>query len=119
MRSEKDFRGAVWSGDWAPLEGHDARPGTRGRRGGPRVGGCWDGVLPTRHNAGYRASGAAVIVDVDVLSLSEELRLLVEAAEERGRVRASRLAEVLEPLELDELETRVGVSASSRSARSR
>jgi RNA polymerase primary sigma factor len=46
-----------------------------------------------------------VIVDVDVLSLSEELRVLLESAEERGRVRASRLSEVLEPLELNPLET--------------
>jgi RNA polymerase primary sigma factor len=45
-----------------------------------------------------------VIVDVDVLLESEELRVLVETAEERGRVRASRLGEVLEPLELGELE---------------
>ena len=41
----------------------------------------------------------------------------VEAAEERGRVRASRLAEVLEPLELNALESE-SVFASSRSARS-
>jgi RNA polymerase primary sigma factor len=46
-----------------------------------------------------------VIVETDILLLSEELRLLVEAAEERGRIRASRLAEVLEPLELDVLES--------------
>jgi RNA polymerase primary sigma factor len=46
----------------------------------------------------------ALIVETDVLGLSEELRLLVEAAEERGRLRASRLAEVLEPLELNPLE---------------
>jgi len=45
-----------------------------------------------------------VIVDVDILTISDDLRLLVEAAEERGRVRASRLAEVLEPLELNPLE---------------
>jgi RNA polymerase primary sigma factor len=45
-----------------------------------------------------------VIVETDVLGLSEELRLVVEAAEERGRLRASRLAEVLEPLELNALE---------------
>ena len=46
-----------------------------------------------------------MIVDFDVLSLSDELRVLLEAAEERGRVRASRLAEVLEPLELNGLES--------------
>ncbi len=46
-----------------------------------------------------------MIVDVDVLSLSDELRVLLESAEERGRVRASRLSEVLEPLELNPLET--------------
>ena len=45
-----------------------------------------------------------MIVETDVLGLSEDLRLLVEAAEERGRLRASRLAEVLEPLELNPLE---------------
>jgi len=60
-------------------------------------------VFPTRHNAAYRALGL-VIVETDVLGLSEELRLVVEAAEERGRLRASRLAEVLEPLELNPLE---------------
>jgi RNA polymerase primary sigma factor len=46
-----------------------------------------------------------VIVDVDILTISEELRLLVEASEEHGRVRMSRLTEVLEPLELNALET--------------
>jgi RNA polymerase primary sigma factor len=45
-----------------------------------------------------------VIVDADILFESEELRLLVEASEERGWLRASQLAEVLEPLDLDELE---------------
>jgi RNA polymerase primary sigma factor len=45
-----------------------------------------------------------MIVETDVLGLSEELRLLVEAAEERGRMRTSRLAQVLEPLELNPLE---------------
>jgi len=46
-----------------------------------------------------------VIVDADILTISEELRLLVEASEEHGRVRMSRLTEVLEPLELNALET--------------
>jgi RNA polymerase primary sigma factor len=45
-----------------------------------------------------------VIVDVETVLENEELRRLVEVAEERGRVRASQLTEVLEPLELDELE---------------
>jgi RNA polymerase primary sigma factor len=45
-----------------------------------------------------------LIVDVDILLLSADLQLLVDAAEERGRVRASELAEVLEPLQLDALE---------------
>ena len=45
-----------------------------------------------------------MIADVDIVLESEELRRLVEAAEERGRLRSSQLAEVLEPLELDELE---------------
>jgi len=61
-------------------------------------------LLPTRHNVAYRAS-SAVIVETDILGLSEELRLLVDAAEERGRLRASLLAEVLEPLELNPLES--------------
>jgi RNA polymerase primary sigma factor len=45
-----------------------------------------------------------VIVDVESVLESEELRRLFEAAEEHGRLRESQLAEVLEPLELDELE---------------
>ncbi len=45
-----------------------------------------------------------MIVEEDVLLQSEELRQLVEAAEERGRLRSSRLSEVLEPLELGELQ---------------
>ena len=46
-----------------------------------------------------------MIVDVDVLLEGEELRALVEVAEERGRVRQSQLNEVLEPLQLDALES--------------
>src|SRR5580765_5513866 len=48
--------------------------------------------------------GRPVIVDVESVLESEELRRLFEAAEEHGRLRESQLAEVLEPLELDELE---------------
>ena len=44
-------------------------------------------------------------VEVDILLLSVELQRLVEAVEEAGRVRQSELNEVLEPLELDPLET--------------
>ena len=46
-----------------------------------------------------------MIVDAERLLESEELALLVEIAEERGRVRASQLNEVLEPLQLDQLES--------------
>jgi RNA polymerase primary sigma factor len=46
-----------------------------------------------------------VIVDAERLLESEELARLVEIAEERGRVRASQLHEVLEPLQLDQLES--------------
>ncbi len=71
-----------------------------------------DAVLPTfRHNIDYRAwpfatrSGdLALIVDVDIVLASDELRALVEIGEERGRIRQSQLNEVLEPLRLDLLE---------------
>ncbi len=46
-----------------------------------------------------------MIVDAERLLESEELALLVEIAEERGRVRASQLNEALEPLQLDQLES--------------
>ncbi len=46
-----------------------------------------------------------MIVDVERLLESEDLARLVEVAEERGRVRASQLDEVLEPLQLDALES--------------
>src|SRR4051794_515886 len=51
-----------------------------------------------------RERGRAVVVDVESVLESEELSRLFEAAEERGALRESQLAEVLEPLELDELE---------------
>ena len=51
-----------------------------------------------------RERGRAVIVDVESVLESEELRRLFEAAEERGRRARVAAAEVLEPLELDELE---------------
>ena len=41
----------------------------------------------------------------DILLLSEDLQRVVEGAEERGNVRQSELNEVLEPLQLDPLET--------------
>jgi RNA polymerase primary sigma factor len=46
-----------------------------------------------------------MIVDVERLFEGEELARLVEVAEERGRVRASQLDELLEPLQLDALES--------------
>ncbi len=46
-----------------------------------------------------------MIADADILAASEELRRLVEVSEERGRMRQSRLSEVLEPMRLDALET--------------
>jgi RNA polymerase primary sigma factor len=46
-----------------------------------------------------------VTVEADILLLSDELRQLVEAAEERGSLTHAELNEVLEPLQLDALET--------------
>ena len=46
-----------------------------------------------------------MIVDAERLLEGEELARLVEVAEERGRVRVSQLNEVLEPLQLDQLES--------------
>jgi RNA polymerase primary sigma factor len=46
-----------------------------------------------------------VIVDVERLLEGEELARLVEVAEERGRVRQSQLNELLEPMQLDALES--------------
>jgi RNA polymerase primary sigma factor len=46
-----------------------------------------------------------VIVDAEIFAASDELKHLVEVAEEHGRVRQSQLAAVLEPLRLDLLET--------------
>src|SRR3954447_24451339 len=46
-----------------------------------------------------------VATETDILLLSDDLRLLVEAAEERGSVLQSELNDVLEPLNLDPLET--------------
>jgi len=43
-------------------------------------------------------------VENDILLLSEELRQLIEGAEERGTLRQSELNDVLEPLQLDALE---------------
>ena len=44
-------------------------------------------------------------VDIDILLLSDDLQQLIEGAEERGTLRQSELNEVLEPLQLDPLET--------------
>src|SRR6516225_4104872 len=71
------------------------------------------GTGTTQHNAAYRAPAErrdfrradGVIVDAERLLEHEELARLVEVAEERGRVRASQLNEVLEPLQLDALES--------------
>ena len=46
-----------------------------------------------------------VTSEPDILLLTEDLQRLVEGAEERGNVRQSELNEVLEPLQLDPLET--------------
>ena len=43
--------------------------------------------------------------ETDILLLSDDLRQLVDAAEERGNLRQSELNEVLEPLDCDPLET--------------
>jgi RNA polymerase primary sigma factor len=45
-----------------------------------------------------------LVPEADILQLSDELRRLVEACEERGSVLQSELTDVLEPLALDELE---------------
>jgi RNA polymerase primary sigma factor len=46
-----------------------------------------------------------VTTDIDILLFSEDLRQLVDGAEERGNVLQSELNDVLEPLSLDALET--------------
>jgi len=46
-----------------------------------------------------------VTPDTDILLLSDDLQQLIDGAEERGNVRQSELNEVLEPLQLDPLET--------------
>src|SRR3954454_11681096 len=52
-----------------------------------------------------RSEGIRVTTEPDILLLSEDLQRLVEGAEERGNIRQSELNEVLEPLQLDPLET--------------
>src|SRR6266404_6363318 len=52
-----------------------------------------------------RRNRTRVIGEPDILLLSEDLQRLVEGGEERGNVRQSELNEVLEPLQLDPLET--------------
>jgi len=46
-----------------------------------------------------------VATETDILLLSDDLRQLVDAAEERGSLLQSELNDVLEPLSLDPLET--------------
>ena len=46
-----------------------------------------------------------VTVDIDTLLLGEDLRQLIEASEQHGSLRQSELNDVLEPLELDPIET--------------
>jgi RNA polymerase primary sigma factor len=46
-----------------------------------------------------------VATETDILLFSDDLRQLVDAAEERGNVLQSELNDVLEPLSLDALET--------------
>jgi RNA polymerase primary sigma factor len=48
---------------------------------------------------------SAVATDTDILLWSEELRQLVDAAEERGSLLQSELNDILEPLGLDPIET--------------
>jgi RNA polymerase primary sigma factor len=63
------------------------------------------------HGARTFASGrkrpyrGQVTVESDILFLSDDLRQLVEASEERGSVLQSDLSDVLEPLQLDPIET--------------
>src|SRR5439155_9454762 len=45
-----------------------------------------------------------VATETDILLLSDDLRQLVDASEERGSVLQSELSDVLEPLNLDALE---------------
>jgi RNA polymerase primary sigma factor len=58
------------------------------------LGRCRDGKESTK-----------VTVEPDVLELSDDLRQLIEVGEERGALRQSDLNDVLEPLQLDPLET--------------
>src|SRR5690348_5363157 len=51
-----------------------------------------------------RTPGERVPTDADILLLSDDLRLLVDAAEERGTLQQSELNDVLELLSLDPLE---------------
>src|ERR1700726_1757699 len=52
-----------------------------------------------------RTHTTRVINEPDILVLSEDLQRLVEGGEERGNVRQPELNGVLEPLQLDPLET--------------
>src|SRR3954452_9884791 len=77
---------------------------------------------PAFHNIDYRArrekrsigwfgspgtglDESSVATETDILLLSDDLRQLVDAAEERGSLLQSELNDVLEPLSLDPLET--------------
>ena len=51
-----------------------------------------------------RLDGLYVATETDILLLSDDLRRLVDASEERGSVLQSELNDVLEPLSLDPLE---------------
>ena len=53
--------------------------------------------------SGYEPSRVSA-TETDILALSEELRQLVDASEERGTLLQSELNDVLEPLGLDALE---------------
>ena len=64
---------------------------------GSRIG--WFGSF------GVRLDEPSVATETDILLLSDDLRQLVDAAEERGNLRQSELNDVLEPLRLDPLET--------------
>jgi RNA polymerase primary sigma factor len=51
------------------------------------------------------SSGEGLTVEIEVILRSEDLLALLEAAEANGQLRQTELQEVLEPLELDPLET--------------
>jgi RNA polymerase primary sigma factor len=62
-------------------------------------------VSPTRGTIGQATKvGGELTVEIETILRSEELAVLLEAAEASGQLRQAELLEVLEPLELDPLE---------------